>query len=212
MDFEPVARSKNRIAPMPTRRQPGENLPDWREKPGEIRAEVPPVRRLICFPEKDVEWVPYTGPRAEENRRDSRCAELESGEPGCRSRGRWQVLDKSQMSETDTVEFVLGADQSPSAKTGHPFCIFICIFFCIFFFFYLSEPPRAPCARRTPFRNNSISSAIAAPPIISTSDNPRSNAPVNWIELRCDDASPGNLVVRYSGGGLRFTLGLRSAV
>jgi hypothetical protein len=111
MDFEPVARSKNRIAPMPTRRQPGENLPDWREKPGEIRAEVPPVRRLICFPEKDVEWVPYTGPRAEENRRDSRCAELESGEPGCRSRGRWQVLDKSQMSETEMVEFVLGADQ-----------------------------------------------------------------------------------------------------
>jgi hypothetical protein len=102
-------------------------------------------------------------------------------------------------------------------ETGHPFSIFICIFICIFlfvsYFFCLSEPPRAPCARRTPFRNNSISSATAAPPIISTSDNPRSNAPVNWVELRCDDDSPGNLVVRYSGGGLRFTLyGLRSAV
>ena len=85
--------------------------------------------------------------------------------------------------------------------------LLICILF-----FRLSEPPRAPCARRTPFRNNSISSAIAAPPIISTSDNLRSNAPVNWVELCCDDASPGNLVVRYSGGGLRFTLGLRSAL
>jgi hypothetical protein len=121
MDFEPVARSKNRIAPMPTRRQPGENLPDGREKPGEIRAEVPPVRRLVCFPEKDVEWVPYTGPRAEENRLDSRCAELASGEPGCRSRGRWQVLDKSQMSETDTVEFVLGADQCRLRKRSSLF-------------------------------------------------------------------------------------------
>jgi hypothetical protein len=61
------------------------------------------------------------------------------------------------------------------------------IFYLLFFYlrFYLPEPPPAPCARQIPFRNNSITSAIAAPAIISTSDNPRSNPPVNWVELRC---------------------------
>jgi hypothetical protein len=82
------------------------------------------VRPLVSLREKDVEWVPYTRALAEENRLDFRCAELESGEAGCRSRRQWQVLDKSQMSETETVEFVLGADQSPSAKTVTQFPIF----------------------------------------------------------------------------------------
>jgi hypothetical protein len=124
---------------MPTRRQPAKTFPTGYRSQGRSGLSCRERDRWSRYQKKDVEWVPYTGPLAEENRLDFRCAELESGEPGCRSRRRWQVLDKSQMSETETVEFVRGAGQSPSRKP-------------VIYFLSLEPPPvsnlfaaRLPC-------------------------------------------------------------------
>jgi hypothetical protein len=87
--------------------------------------------RLICrecdhwyiYEKKDVQWAPYTRPLAEETRVDFLCAELECAEPGCGLRTRWHVLDNSQMSETELLEFVLRADPVAVCENGHSFSI-----------------------------------------------------------------------------------------
>jgi hypothetical protein len=70
-----------------------------------------------------VQWAPYTRPLEEETRFDFLCAELECGEPGCQSRTRWHVLDNSQMSESETLEFVLRADPVAVCENRHSFSI-----------------------------------------------------------------------------------------
>jgi hypothetical protein len=70
-----------------------------------------------------VQWAPFTRPLSEETRVDFVCAELECAEPGCKSRTKWHVLDNNQMSESETVEFVLRADPVAVCENGHPFSI-----------------------------------------------------------------------------------------
>ena len=68
-------------------------------------------------------WAPYSSPLKDQSGVDFLCAELECGEPGCTSRTRWHVLDNSQMSESETLEFVLRADPVAVCENGHPFSI-----------------------------------------------------------------------------------------
>jgi len=70
-----------------------------------------------------VQWAPYTRTLEEEIRFDFLRAELECGEPGCQSRTRWHVLDNSQMSESEALEFVLRADPVAVCENGHPLSI-----------------------------------------------------------------------------------------
>ena len=70
-----------------------------------------------------MQWAPYTRPLEEETRFDFLRAELECGEPGCQSHTHWHVLDNSQMSESEALEFVLRADPVAVCENGHPLSI-----------------------------------------------------------------------------------------
>ncbi len=133
MYLQPVVRCKNPDCPMPTAariRLPypnppatGEGLPDGPTEGWQLRLICRECDHWYVYQKKDVEWAPYTRPLAEETRVDFLCTELECGEPRCGSRTRWHVLDNSQMSETETLEFVLRADPVVVCENGHPFSI-----------------------------------------------------------------------------------------
>lgn len=87
--------------------------------------------RLICrecdhwyvYEKKDVQWAPFSSPLADYDGLDFQCVELECAEPNCQSRTRWHVLDNSQLSETELLEFVLRADPVVVCENGHSLSI-----------------------------------------------------------------------------------------
>ncbi|MGA7399806.1 MAG: hypothetical protein WCC99_23650 [Candidatus Sulfotelmatobacter sp.] len=109
--------------PYPNPPAAGETLPDWPQESWQLRLICRECDHWHIYDKRGVEWAPYTRPLAEETRVDFLCTELECGEPGCGSRTRWHVLDNSQMSETETLEFVLRADPVVVCENGHPFSI-----------------------------------------------------------------------------------------
>jgi len=70
-----------------------------------------------------LQWAKYSSPLAEHSGLDFQCIELECAEPGCGSRTRWHVLDNSQLSETELLEFVLRADPVVVCENGHSLSI-----------------------------------------------------------------------------------------
>jgi hypothetical protein len=84
--------------------------------------------RLICrecdhwyvYEKKDVQWAPFSYPLADHSGLDFWGVELECAEPNCGSRTRWHVLDNSQLSESELLEFVLRADPVVVCENGHP--------------------------------------------------------------------------------------------
>jgi hypothetical protein len=133
MFLQPVVRCKNSDCPTPSAtriRLPypnpsatGANPPDWPQDGWQLRLICRECDHWYIYEKKDVQWTPYTSPLEDETRFDFLCAALECGEPGCESRTRWHVLDNSQMSESETLEFVLRADPVAVCENGHPFSI-----------------------------------------------------------------------------------------
>jgi hypothetical protein len=133
MYLQPVVQCKNPDCPMPTAArirlpypdppETGGHSPDWPQPGWSLRLICRECDHWYVYDKKDVQWAPYTRPLAEETRVDFLCAELECGEAGCGSRTRWHVLDNNQMSETETLEFVLRADPVAVCENGHPFSI-----------------------------------------------------------------------------------------
>jgi hypothetical protein len=97
--------------------------PSWPKDGWQLRLICSACDHWYIYGKDDVQWMPYTRPLEEESRFDFVYAELECGEPGCGSRTRWHVLDSNQMSESETVEFVLRADPVTVCENGHPFSI-----------------------------------------------------------------------------------------
>jgi hypothetical protein len=133
MYLQPVVRCKNPDCPLPTAariRLPfpnppaaGEGAPEWPQDDWQLRLICRECDHWYIYEEKDIQWAPYTRPLQEETRVDFLSAELECGEPGCHSRTQWNVLDNSQMSEIEMVEFVLRADPVAVCQNGHPFSV-----------------------------------------------------------------------------------------
>jgi hypothetical protein len=133
MYLQPVVKCKNPDCPLPTAtriRLPypnlprsGENPPNWPQDGWQLRLICRECDHWYVYEKKDVQWAPYTRPLEEETRVAFLCAELECAEPGCGSRTRWHVLDNSQMSETELLEFVLRADPVVVCENDHPLSI-----------------------------------------------------------------------------------------
>jgi hypothetical protein len=133
MYLQPVVRCKNPDCPTPSLArirlpfpdppQAGANPPAWPKDGWQLRLICRECDHWYIYEKKDVQWAPYTSPLAEQSNVDFVCAELECGEPGCTSRTRWHVLDNSQMSESETLEFVLRADPVAVCENGHPLSI-----------------------------------------------------------------------------------------
>ena len=70
-----------------------------------------------------MQWATVTVPLAEQGNLHFWCVELECGEPGCQSRTKWHVLDKTDLSETEINEFVLRADPVVVCENDHPFAV-----------------------------------------------------------------------------------------
>jgi hypothetical protein len=131
MYLQPVVKCKNPDCPMPTAariRLPypsppgtGENPPNWPPDQWQLRLICRECDRWYVYEKKDVQWAPFTYPLADQSSLDFWCAELQCGEPNCQSRTRWHVLDNSQMSESEILEFVLRADPVAVCENGHPF-------------------------------------------------------------------------------------------
>ena len=133
MYLQPVVRCKNPDCPTPSAArirlpyadppETGANPPDWPADGWKLRLICRECDHWYIYEKKDVQWAPYTRPLEDESRFDFLCAELRCGEPECKSRTRWHVLDNSQMSERETIEFVLRADPVAVCENGHPFSI-----------------------------------------------------------------------------------------
>jgi hypothetical protein len=133
MYLQPVVRCKNPDCPTPSAariRLPypdppatGANPPDWPADGWKLRLICRECDHWYIYEKKDVQWAPYTRPLEDETRFDFLRAELECGEPGCQSRTHWHVLDNSQMSESEALEFVLRADPVAVCENGHPLSI-----------------------------------------------------------------------------------------
>jgi hypothetical protein len=133
MYLQPVVRCKNPDCPLPSAsriRLPYPDppmadhaAPDWPKAGWQMRLICRECDHWYIYEKKDVEWAPFTRPLAEQTRLDFLCADLECGEPNCKSRTKWYVLDNSQMSESETLEFVLRADPVVVCENGHPFSI-----------------------------------------------------------------------------------------
>jgi hypothetical protein len=133
MYLQPVVRCKNPDCPLPTAariRLPfpnppgsGEAPPAWPKEGWRLRLICRECDHWYIYDENDIQWAPYTRPLVDETRVDFLCAELQCGEAGCNSRTQWNVLDNSQMSETEMLEFVLRADPVAVCENGHPFSI-----------------------------------------------------------------------------------------
>jgi len=109
--------------PYPNPPATGENPPAWPQDAWQLRLICRECDHWYIYDQKDIQWAPYTRPLEEETRVDFLCVELECGEPGCGSRTRWHVLDNSQMSEIEALEFVLRADPVAVCENRHPFSI-----------------------------------------------------------------------------------------
>ncbi|MFZ0420023.1 MAG: hypothetical protein WAM04_18120 [Candidatus Sulfotelmatobacter sp.] len=109
--------------PYPNPPASGENPPAWPQDAWQLRLICRECDHWYLYDKKDIQWAPYTRPLEEETRVDFLCVELECGETGCHSRTRWHVLDNSQMSEIEALEFVLRADPVAVCENGHPFSI-----------------------------------------------------------------------------------------
>jgi hypothetical protein len=133
MYLQPVVRCKNSDCPSPSATRirlaypnpptTGESQPNWPADGWKCRLICTACDHWYVYGKDDVQWAPYTRPLAEETRVDFVCADLECGEPGCGVHTKWYVLDNSQMSESDTVEFVLRADPVAVCENGHPHSI-----------------------------------------------------------------------------------------
>ena len=133
MYLQPVVRCKNPDCPTPSAariRLPypnppktGTNPPDWPQDGWQLRLICRECDHWYIYETKDVQWAPYTSPLEDQSGVDFLCAELECGEPGCNSRTRWHVLDNSQMSESEAMEFVLRADPVAVCENGHSLSI-----------------------------------------------------------------------------------------
>jgi hypothetical protein len=133
MYLQPVVRCKNSDCPTPSAariRLPypnppasSANPPAWPNDGWQLRLICSDCDHWYIYKKEDVQWAPYTRPLEEETRVEFRRAELECAEPGCKSRTEWHVLDKSQMSDTEMIEFVLRADPVTVCENDHPFSI-----------------------------------------------------------------------------------------
>jgi hypothetical protein len=133
MYLQPVVKCKNSQCPLPSAsriRLPypnpsatGSTPPDWPQNGWQLRLICRECDHWYVYEKSDVQWAPFTSPLAERSGLDFWCAELECAEPNCKSRTRWHVLDNSQMSESEMLEFVLRADPVAVCENGHPFAI-----------------------------------------------------------------------------------------
>jgi hypothetical protein len=133
MYLQPVVRCKNPDCPTPSAariRLPYPNppagtdtAPNWPADGWQLRLICGGCDHWYVYDKKDVQWAPHTRPLEEETRFEFVRAEIACGEPGCNSRTQWHVLDTNQMSESDTLEFVLRADPVVVCENGHPFSI-----------------------------------------------------------------------------------------
>ena len=133
MYLQPVVRCKNPDCPTPSAariRLPypnpprsTESAPNWPQDGWQLRIICRDCDHWYIYEKQDVQWAPYTSPLADQSGLDFTCAELGCGEPGCKSRTKWCVLDNSQMSESEMLEFVLRADPVAVCENGHPFGI-----------------------------------------------------------------------------------------
>ncbi len=133
MFLQPVVRCKNPDCPTPTAvriRLPypnppktGENPLDWPQEGWQIRLICRDCDHWYVYEKSDVQWAPFSNPLAEQSNLDFWVTELECGEANCQSRTRWYVLDNSQMSETEMLEFVLRADPVVVCENNHPLSI-----------------------------------------------------------------------------------------
>jgi hypothetical protein len=133
MYLQPVVKCKNPDCPLPSAariRLPypnpprsGETVPSWPQDGWRLRLICRECDHWYVYEEKDIEWAPFTNPLAEHSGLHFWRAELECGEPDCHSRTQWHVLDNSQMSETELLEFVLRADPVVVCENGHPLSI-----------------------------------------------------------------------------------------
>ena len=133
MYLQPVVRCKNPdcTTPSATRiRLPYPNPPrstapppDWPQHGWQLRLICRDCDHWYVYEKKDVQWAPFSYPLADHSGLDFWSVELECGEPNCKSRTRWHVLDNSQLSESELQEFVLRADPVVVCENGHPLSI-----------------------------------------------------------------------------------------
>jgi hypothetical protein len=133
MYLQPVVRCKNPDCPLPSAariRLPypnppatPANPPDWPQDGWQLRLICRECDHWYVYEKQDVQWAAFSSPLADYSGLDFQCVELECGEPGCKSRTRWHVLDNSQMSERELFEFVLRADPVVVCENGHPLSI-----------------------------------------------------------------------------------------
>jgi hypothetical protein len=133
MFLQPVVRCKNSDCPSPSAiriRLPyvnppasSEAAPNWPAEGWKTHLICTACDHWYIYGKDDVQWAPYTRPLSEETRVDFVCAELECGEPGCGIKTKWHVLDPNQMSESETIEFVLRADPVAVCENDHPYSI-----------------------------------------------------------------------------------------
>lgn len=133
MYLQPVVRCKNPDCPTPSAgriRLPypdppasGAAAPDWPSQSWQCRLICTACDHWYLYGKSDIQWATFTRPLSEESRVDFVCAEIECAEPGCGSQTKWHILDNNQMSESETLEFVLRADPVAVCENGHPLSI-----------------------------------------------------------------------------------------
>ncbi len=133
MYLQPVVRCKNSDCPTPSAartRLPypnppktGATAPDWPPDGWQLRLICRECDHWYVYEKQDIQWAPYSSPLANDSGVDFQCIELECAEPNCGSRTRWHVLDNSQLSETELLEFVLRADPVVVCENGHSLSI-----------------------------------------------------------------------------------------
>jgi len=133
MYLQPVVRCKNPDCPTPSAvriRLPypnppktGDATPDWPQQEWKLRLICRDCDHWYIYEKNDVQWAPYTHPLAEQANLDFWRTELECGEANCGSHTHWHVLDNSQMSEIEMLEFVLRADPVVVCENDHPLSI-----------------------------------------------------------------------------------------
>jgi hypothetical protein len=133
MYLQPVVRCKNPDCPIPSAariRLPypdppktGATPPNWPQDGWRLRLICRDCDRWYVYEKNDVMWASYSSPLGDASDLAFQCIELECSEPGCGSRTRWHVLDNTQLSETELVEFVLRADPVVVCENGHSLSI-----------------------------------------------------------------------------------------
>jgi len=133
MISQPVVKCQNPDCPMPTAariRLPypnppgtGEPLPNWPPDGWQLRLICRECDHWYVYEKKDVQWASFSSPLSDYSGLDFWCVELECGEPDCKSRTQWHVLDNSQMSESELLQFTLRADPVVVCENGHPLSI-----------------------------------------------------------------------------------------